>query len=288
LLCDSGGEILVPQPSYPLFDFLAQIHDVKLVPYRLAYDHEWSIDLDSVRGSITPATRALVIVNPHNPAGLFLHEPAYVALKEVAAKHSLALIVDEVFIDYPLNPNTATVSTAGQQDVLTFTLNGLSKMAGLPQMKLGWIVAGGPADPADEASRRLEILCDTFLSVNTPVQIALPELLIAAEVVRPKILGRVRENYAYLRESVSGGSAVSVLNSEGGWSGIIRVPGMKTDEEWALDLLEKKGVYLHPGYFYDFETEGHLVVSFLTPPEVFQAGVRSLVEFAGSDPGDHP
>ena len=282
LLCNSGEEILVPQPSYPLFDYLAQLHDVGLKPYRLSYDHEWSIDFDSLRDAITPATKALIIINPHNPTGMFLDQSAYRIIKEIATEHSIALIVDEVFIDYPLDPKQPIVSTAGERDVLTFTLNGISKMAGLPQLKLGWIAVGGSAQAADEASQRLEILCDTFLSVNTPVQVALPEILKAGESVREDILARIRANYAYMHGAVSTGSACSALSFKGGWSGILRMPRIKTDEQWALELLEHKGIYLYPGYFFDFETEGHLVVSLLVPREGFQSGVSALVEFAAA------
>lgn len=280
LLCNPGEEVLVPQPSYPLFDYLAQLHDVKLRSYRLIYDHEWSIDVDSIRKCITPSTRALVLVNPHNPTGMFLNQAAYRLIKEIAAEHSIALIVDEVFVDFPIVPGQTAISTATERDVLSFTLNGISKMAGLPQMKLGWIVVGGDEPAAVEAAERLEIILDTYLSVNTPVQVALPGLLKGAEIIRENILARIRMNYAHLREAVTSQSSCSVLNSEGGWSGIIRVPNIKSDERWALDLLEKKGIYLHPGYFFDFETEGHLVVSLLVLGEVLQSGVRGLVEYA--------
>jgi alanine-synthesizing transaminase len=279
LLCDPGGEILVPQPSYPLFDHLAQLNDVRLTPYRLTYDNAWDVDIDSVREGITPSTKALIIINPHNPTGMFLHDSTYRSLAEIATEHPIALIVDEVFIDYPLDPGERVVSTAGEERVLTFTLNGISKMAGLPQMKLGWIVVSGPRGASDEASQRLEILSDTYLSVNTPVQVALSEMLKAGESVRANILARIRDNFACLRKALPSQSPVSVLNSEGGWSAIIRVPTIRSDEEWALELLQKEGLYVHPGYFYDFETEGHLVVSLLTPRETFHRGVRDVIEF---------
>lgn len=279
LLCDPGGEILVPQPSYPLFDHLAQLNDVRLTPYSLTYDHSWSVDLDSVREAITPSTKGLVIINPHNPTGMFLNESMYRALKEIAFEHSIALIVDEVFVDYPLDPNHEPISTAGEENTLTFTLNGISKMAGLPQLKLGWIIVGGSETETGEALQRLEIVCDTYLSVNTPVQVALPEIVRAGESVRANILERIRSNYACLRKAIRSESPASMLNSEGGWSAIIRVPSVRTDEEWALALLDQTGIYLHPGYFYDFGTEGHLVVSLLTPREIFHQGVREIVRF---------
>jgi aspartate/methionine/tyrosine aminotransferase len=279
LLCDPGGEILLPQPSYPLFDHLAQLNDVRLTPYSLTYDHSWSVDLDSVREAITPSTKGLVIINPHNPTGMLLNESMYRALKEIAFEHSIALIVDEVFVDYPLDPNHEPISTAGEENTLTFTLNGISKMAGLPQLKLGWIIVGGSETETGEALQRLEIVCDTYLSVNTPVQVALPEIVRAGESVRANILERIRSNYACLRKAIRSESPASMLNSEGGWSAIIRVPSVRTDEEWALALLDQTGIYLHPGYFYDFGTEGHLVVSLLTPREIFHQGVREIVRF---------
>ena len=291
LLCNNGDQILVPQPSYPLFDYLSRLDDVVPVCYRLNYDLGWAIDLDSVRTAVTPSTRAIVIVNPHNPTGMFLKETDYRALKKIAAEHSLALIVDEVFIDFPLDPDrkvartSKVVSTASEQEVLTFTLNGISKMLGLPQMKLGWIIVGGDRKPVAEASGRLEILCDTFLSVNTPVQVALSALLAAGGSVRSNILARVRSNYARLREIVPTDSSCSVLESEGGWYGILRVPRVMSDEEWAVELLESTGVHVYPGYFFDFETDGYLVLSLLVKEEIFETGVTKLVEFVASRAG---
>jgi len=292
LLCNNGDQILIPQPSYPLFDYLSRLDDVVPVCYRLNYDLGWNIDLDSVRNGITPSTKAIVIVNPHNPTGIFLKETDYQDLKKIAAEHGLALIVDEVFIDFPIDrdreavPISKVLSTAGEQDVLTFTLNGISKMAGLPQMKLGWIVVGGNGKLVAEASGRLEILCDTFLSVNTPVQVALPGLLAAGGSVHTKILSRVRLNYARLCEVVPADSSCSVLKCEGGWYGILRVPRVMSDEEWSVELLKSTGVHLYPGYFFDFATDGFLVVSLLVKKEMFEAGVRKLVEFVASRAGN--
>jgi len=230
-------------------------------------------------------TRAIVIVNPHNPTGMFLNEADYRALKKIAAEHALALIVDEVFIDFPLDPDKKVVSTAGEAEVLTFTLNGISKMAGLPQMKLGWIIVGGDRERVSEASGRLEILCDTFLSVNTPVQHALPALLAAGATVRSNILARIRSNYTRLCEIVPAESACSVLKCEGGWYGILRVPRVMSDEEWSVELLESTGVHLYPGYFFDFESDGYLVVSLLVKEDIFESGVKKLLAFVASRAG---
>jgi aspartate/methionine/tyrosine aminotransferase len=285
LLCNAGDRILIPQPSYPLFDYLSRLDDVESRYYRLKYDSGWSIVLDSVSECITAATRAIVIVNPHNPTGMFLTDADYRAMKKIAAEHSLALIVDEVFIDFSLDPQKKTYSTAGEQDVLTFTLNGISKMAGLPQMKLGWIVVGGGRMPVAEASERLEILCDTFLSVNTPVQLALPGLLAAGATVRTNILARIRSNYGRLCEIAPKDCVCAVLECEGGWYGILRVPRLMSDEDWSVELLESTGVHLYPGYFFDFETEGFLVVSLLVEEKMFETAARQLVEFVASRAG---
>ena len=282
LLCNNGDQILIPQPSYPLFDYLSRLDDVVPGCYRLNYDLGWSIDLDTVRNAITASTRAIVIVNPHNPTGMFFDEADYQTLKKIAAEHALALIIDEVFIDFPLDPGKKIVSTAGEEEVLTFTLNGISKMAGLPQMKLGWIIVGGDRKPVAEASGRLEILCDTFLSVNTPVQLALPGLLAAGATIRSNILARIRSNYVRLCEIVPADSACSVLKCEGGWYGILRVPRVMSDEEWSIELLESTGVHVYPGYFFDFEADGYLVVSLLVKEDIFEGGVKKLLEFVAS------
>ncbi len=278
LLCDPGEEILIPRPTYPLFDSLARLSDVTLGGYRLEYDDVWRVDLDSVEAAIGKSTRAVVIVNPHNPTGMFLKQDEYRAIKEMCAQHSIPIITDEVFLEFPLHGGNSRISTAGEQDILSFTLNGISKMAGLPQLKLGWIVVGGPPADRTEAAGRLEIVSDTFLSVNTPVQIALPEIMEAGDNIRENLLARLRSNYGAMLAEVPSGSACSVLQCEGGWYGIIRVPNVKSDEEWAVLLLEETGFYLFPGYFFDFETEGYLVVSLLVKEEVFRKGITALVD----------
>ena len=289
LLCNAGDAVLVPKPSYPLFEFLAEINDVKLQHYRLAYDHGWQMDIDSFKEQVSNTTRALMIVNPHNPTGMFFKGPDLKAIEEIAVERRLAVIADEVFSEYGFSGDAAAArATVDRSAVLTFTLNGISKLLGLPQMKLGWIVASGPQEERREALERLETISDTFLSVNTPIQVALPKLFEICEPVRTQIVGRVRSNYtflqqrfhpaaAHLSEAGRQGGSASLLVSEGGWYAIIRVPRIRTDEEWALQVLEQKGVYVHPGYFFDFEDEGFLVISLLPEPGLFHEGIEKLI-----------
>jgi aspartate/methionine/tyrosine aminotransferase len=278
LLCNAGDDVLVPKPSYPLFDYLAQINDVHLNQYPLRYDGEWHIDLESLFEAITPMTKAIVLIHPHNPTGMFLKNQELDKLVAIAGSHNLALIVDEVFLDYGFEDLAGrVVSTASERRVLTFTMNGISKMVGLPQMKLGWIVLSGPDNLLAEASHRLEILCDTFLSVNTPVQEALRILLETGDPVQEQIQTRTKNNFAVLSQLLNNGKC-SLLNCEGGWYGIIRVPHTKPDEEWCLELLGKHGVYVYPGYFFDFDEEGYLIVSLLTEEGVFREAATRMLE----------
>ena len=275
LLCNAGEGVLVPRPSYPLFDYLAQVNDVKLSHYHLRYhDSEWRLDID--RESAEGA-KAIVIVNPHNPTGAFLKRPEHQEIAGMAKENGPALIVDEVFLDYPLAQDDRRFgSTAGDAEALTFTLNGLSKLAGLPQMKLGWIVVSGPPLLAAEAMARLEILCDTYLSVNSPAQVALPALMKTGGRVRSQILQRVKSNYETLRKATLN-SPCSVLNVEGGWYTVLRAPQTRSDEEWAIRLLEKSGIYVYPGYFFDFDEHKYLVVSLLPGEQAFASSVQSLI-----------
>jgi len=279
LLCNVNERVLVPRPSYPLFEYLGEINDVQLDFYHINYDHGWSIDIDSVRRAITSSTKAIVIVNPHNPTGMFLKNDEYGRIREIARLHNLAIIVDEVFVDYLFQPDPHRLgTTAGGTDVLTFTLNGISKMIGLPQMKLAWIVVNGEPSGVKEATGRLEILCDTFLSVNTPVQVALPTFFEFRQTVQREILNRITSNYNSL-DSLLRNSPCSLLGAEGGWYAILQIPKTKSEEEWAVGLLNECGIYLFPGYFFDFHNEGYLVVSLLTPPEVLGVAVKNLVHY---------
>jgi aspartate/methionine/tyrosine aminotransferase len=261
LLCDPGDEVLVPRPSYPLFDYLAALESVAVKPYHLRYSEGWFVDLDDMR--ITERTRAIVVVNPNNPTGSYLKPAELEALVKLALKHDLAIISDEVFSDYALQDGVVR-SLVGVEDANTFCLNGLSKLVGLPQMKLGWMIANDPA-----SIERLEIIADTYLSVGTPVQCGLPKLLALKTRVQDQIMARVRENLAL----VKGARYV-----EGGWYAILQVSRTKSEERWALDLLERQNVLVQPGYFYDFEQEAFLVLSLLTPPEVFREGLARLMD----------
>ncbi len=282
LLCEPGDSILIPTPSYPLFEFLAQVNDVACQSYKLQYDGIWHIDLASVRSAITDRTKAIIVVSPNNPTGTFLKKSEHEELVSIARETGCALIVDEVFADYGFeNDNDRAISTAGTSKALTLTLNGLSKMAGLPQLKLAWVVVSGEEEDRKEALARLEILADTFLSVNTPVQIALPEIMKLGASVRELIRARTGQNYQFLRTSLGDTSLCSLLHTEGGWSAVLRVPNTRTDEEWALLLLKEHGVYVQPGYFFDFSGSAYLVVSLLTEENEFSSGIQKLVECVG-------
>ena len=263
--------MLVPRPSYPLFEFLAQMELVRVTQYPLIYHDGWSIDLDALARLVGERTRAIVLVNPNNPTGSFVKRRELEALVALCAERGLALISDEVFADYRFGPDPEREpSLAGIDEVLTFCLSGLSKICGLPQMKLGWIVIGGPAALRSEATERLELIADTYLSVGTPVQHALPRLLEAGAAVRQQIAARVRENLRSLRDLVRSDSAAQVLQVEGGWYATVRVPRTKTEEQWCLELLEQDDVLVQPGFFYDFESEAYLVLSLLTPVTRFE------------------
>jgi alanine-synthesizing transaminase len=278
LLCDPGDEILTPRPSYPLFEHLAALESVGIRQYPLRYDDSWFIDFDPLEAAIGPRTRAIVVVNPNNPTGSYLKRWELDRLRQICARHNLALISDEVFSDYRLTPLDLR-SLTSVDDVLTFCLGGLSKMVGLPQMKLGWLIAGGPDELRKEALARIDLIADNFLSVGTPVQYALPDLLAARSAVQQQILDRLRANLCWLRDAAIPGD-IRLLEVEGGWYAILRVPQVRSEEEWTLALLHR-GVLVQPGYFYDFESEAYLVVSLLTQEPVFREGIARLVSEVG-------
>jgi aspartate/methionine/tyrosine aminotransferase len=288
LLCDPGDEVLIPAPSYPLFEYLAQLAGVTTRAYPLGYHQGWHLDPASIAAAVTEKTRAVILIHPHNPTGMYLRARDFATIASIARERGLALIVDEVFADYGFAaPPDALATSAGTEDVLTLTLSGLSKLAGLPQMKLGWMTVSGPPALRREAEERLETVCDTFLSVNAPVQSALPRLLAAGQGVRADILARVAGNDRTLR-SLCAGSLCTVLECEGGWYGIVRVPGTRTDEEWALGLLQERGVSLFPGYFFDIAEGCMLVASLLVEPVRFGEGIRHLVEHVGASTSRSP
>lgn len=278
LLANPGDNVLVPRPSYPLLDFLARLDDVELFPFPLAYDRGWSIDLERLPAIITPRTRALVIVHPNNPTGSFVCREELDFLVGCCKKHGLALVADEVFADYAFAPDSARVHThAAVCDVLTFTLSGLSKISALPQMKLAWMVVNGPGELLEDALARLEVIADTYLSVSQAVAEAVPELLEVRHALQPQILSRLRSNLRWLDSQLSQDSLLGRLETEGGWYLILRVPSVRSDEEWALELLTRDGVLVHPGHFYDFPSEGYLVASLLPTPEIFQEAITKLL-----------
>ena len=277
LLCDPGDQVLTPRPSYPLFEYLAGLESVEVRQYPLRYDNGWFIDFDPLVSSITERTRAIVVVTPNNPTGSYLKHWELDRLRQICAKNNLALISDEVFADYQLGNEVSLRSLSGVDDVLTFCLGGLSKMVGMPQMKLGWIVCNGPPGVREEALARIDLIADNFLSVGTPVQYALPQLLAAREGIQKQIIDRLKRNLEWLKAQMQRNRLFRLLAIEGGWYAILQAPRIRTEEEWTLDLLDR-GVLLQPGYFYDFESEAYLVVSLLTSEDTFRRGIAIVVD----------
>ncbi len=276
LLCGPGGHILVPRPSYPLFEILASLEHVQAQPYWLRYDGSWYIDFEDLAARLTPFSRAIVVVSPNNPTGNFLKQSEWRRLIELAARHSTPLIVDEVFEDYPLGETEGRAcSIRSDSSVLTFSLNGLSKLCGMPQMKLGWMAVTGPEDHVKPALHRLELIADTYLSVSTPVQLALPALLDAGAGIRRQIQGRVCRNFAVLGDLLAG-SPIHALHLEGGWSAILRLPKTRTEEDWLLSLLTERRVILQPGYYFDMAGGPYAIVSLLTPTGTLVEGLNAI------------
>lgn len=281
LLANPGDEVLVPTPSYPLFEFLAHLDGVVVRTYPLHFDHEWHLSVDTLDALITDRTRAVVLVHPNNPTGSFLKRAEATALLEVCARHGVAVIADEVFADFALGAGDADAhpSFALPSEALAFALGGLSKSCALPQMKVGWIAASGPAAVRDEALARLEFIADTYLSVATPVQLALPGILARKAELQAPIKARLKRNLEALRTAVGAHPELSLLPAEGGWSALIKCPATRSDEDRALAALDK-GVLVHPGHFFDFESGCYLVVSLLCETEVFDAALPALVAAA--------
>ncbi len=286
LLCDPGDEVLVPQPGYPLFDYLAGLDDVRLKAAPLVYDYGWQIDPEGFRQAITPATRVIVLVHPNNPTGHFTKAWEAEELAQLCREFGLSLIVDEVFLDYGFGDfgfgEVPGSFAAGLEGVPVFVVSGLSKIAGLPQMKAAWIVATGPERAL--ALERLEVIADTFLSMNAPTQWALPRWLAGRGVIQGQIRARVAANLAELDRQLARHPAVRRLEVEGGWYAVLRIPAVQPDEKTALELLER-GVWLHPGYFFGMEESGWLVTSLLAPEHEFSTGVTHLVAFLGTHQG---
>lgn len=279
LLCDPGCEILVPQPGYPLFDFLAALDDVRLKTAPLVYDHGWQLDPEGFRRAITPATRAIVLVHPNNPTGHFTKPWEAAQLANLCREFDLSLIVDEVFLDYGFGQEPSASFAAGLEGVPVFVVSGLSKICGLPQMKAAWIVATGPQ--RFEALDRLEVIADTFLSMNAPAQHALPVWLGSRCGIQRQILGRVAANMAELDRQLAGDPVVRRLDVEGGWYAVLRIAAVQPDEVTVLELLNR-GVWVHPGYFFGMPAAGWLVVSLLAPEADFRLGVGTLLNYLGT------
>lgn len=305
LLCNAGDELLVPKPSYPLFEFLADLQDAKLVGYPLIYDHGWQTDFPSLERAVTERTRGVVVVHPNNPTGSYVSAGERELLNAFCRERGLAVIVDEVFLDYGLDDarglaqnsrflhapmdrhlpvhrlgrdDSSYGSFAGNVDVLTFTLSGLSKISALPQMKVAWIVTSGPEELVESAMGRLDVIADTYLSMNAPVQWALPVLLKQRKNIQRQLVERVQRNLAELDRQLAGQQACERLSVEGGWYAVLRVPVTRSDEELAIELVREKSVLVHPGHFFDFPRDGYLVLSLISVQLDFEEGVRAILD----------
>lgn len=302
LLCNAGDELLVPKPSYPLFEFLADLQDVKLVPYPLIYDHGWQLDFHSMEKAVTAKTRGVVIVHPNNPTGSYVKDSELEPLNAFCRDHRLALIVDEVFLDYELensgdNPHPLKMGVVGSREwapasnaesfvsnrqVLTFTLSGLSKISALPQMKVAWVVTSGPDDVVREAMARLEVIADTYLSMNAPIQWAISTLLAQRCDIQRQLTERVQRNLVELDSHLAEQKSCQRLQVEGGWYAVLRVPVTRSDEELAIELVREKSVLVHPGHFYDFENDGYLVLSLIPEVQEFREGASRVLGLLNS------
>ncbi len=281
LLCNPGDEILVPKPSYPLFDFLADLQDVKVVPYSLIYDHGWQIDFHSLETALTAKSRAIVLVHPNNPTGSYVSAQERQRLNELCHQHQLALVVDEVFLDYA-HDGEHRPTFAANNDVVTFTLSGISKISALPQMKLAWIAVSGPQADFAAALQRLEIIADTYLSLNAPVELAAPVLLDQRKTIQPQLIRRVGANLAELDRQLARQKSCSRLDLQGGWYAVLRIPVTRSDEDFAIELLRRSSVLVHPGHFYDFPIDGYLVLSLITREEKFRDGISPILDLANA------
>jgi alanine-synthesizing transaminase len=282
LFCNPGDEILAPLPSYPLFEYLASLESVRLVPYRVRYDGSWFIDFADLRRQVSSRTRLVITVNPNNPTGSFLKKSEAEILLEVAQERRLPIISDEVFMDYSSSTGLECLKTlTGSDSVLSFSLGGLSKAAGMPQMKLAWVVLNGPEHDRLVARHRLELILDSYLSVGTPVQYALGELLEIGEGIQQEIRVRIAQNVRALKTLLEN-SPARALETEGGWSAIIQLPRTLSEEEWITRLVEEQSVVVQPGYFFDIPGEAYVVVSLITPSDEFFEGIGRIRRLAAS------
>lgn len=275
LLCEPGDEVLIATPSYPLFEFLAGLQDVRLAPFPLFYDHGWHLDLHALENAATERTRAILLVHPNNPTGSYVKPAEAARLNDLCRARGWALVVDEVFLDFAHAAPAATF--AANAGTLTFTLSGLSKISGLPQLKLAWMVVSGPEEQAREAMSRLEVIADTYLSVATPVQLAAASLLEFRRDFQRQLMQRVRANLAELDRQLRAHPQVRRLDLEAGWYAVLRVPATRSDEDLAIEILQRASVEVHPGHFFDFSADGYLVLSLITPEQHFAEGLRRLL-----------
>jgi hypothetical protein len=284
LLCNPGDTVVAPRPSYPLVEHHAELDGISLEHYRIEFQGRWTIDIDGLETMLSArrsgSIRAIVAISPNNPTGSIVTADELEALASLARRYDLALISDEVFADYSLT-SARCPTVLESEEVLTFALGGLSKSVGLPQLKLGWIGVGGPETLVRAAMERLETICDAYLSVATPVQVAVPQLLKTGAHVRAQIQGRVRSNFAKLMTIASAFPSCSVHPAEGGWYAVVHVPAIMSEESWVLELLDRTGILVHPGYFFDFEREAFLIISLLPEPASFSPAVQTIFHEAG-------
>ena len=281
LLCNAGDEVIVPRPSYPLFDYLCQLNDVMLRHYDLEYDGEWHLDFESLESALTNSTRAIILVHPNNPTGSYIKQKEFERVCAIAAEHQCAVIADEVFGPYAISSDTnrANIVTS-HAPILLFSLNGISKLLGLPQFKLSWIIVCGISQLSHEALSRLDIIADTYLSVNTPVQSALPKLLEQSNFIVGQIRARVHSNF-HLLQNIFADSIATVFRAEGGWYAILQLPQFQSDDAWAVELLRQRNILTYPGHFFDMKQPSCIVLSLLHSPEHFSSGllqIRSFIE----------
>lgn len=282
LITNPDDEVLVPAPGYPLFTFIGEMELVKVKNYEFKYveDEGWTINFESLESGITDKTRVIILLNPSNPTGNFIKTKEINKILRICRERKIAIICDEVFLDYPIEIKSEnTFSISGVNYVLTFTLSGLSKICGLPQMKLSWIIIGGPVKQRQEALEKLEIITDTYLSVGTPIQLALNNLLSNKEIIQGQIRERILKNFNFLKSEIEKSKQIILLKTEGGWYSILKLNSEINEEDFVYELLNKKDVYINPGYFYDFNDEGYIILSLLTPVDVFENGVKRIIEF---------
>jgi aspartate/methionine/tyrosine aminotransferase len=290
LLCDPGDAVLVPAPSYPLFEFLAGLQDVKLLPYELVYDHGWQIEFNSLtraveKGKAAGATcRAVLVVHPNNPTGSYVKPHEAEELNRICSANEMAIIADEVFLDYSLQ-TARPLTFSSNPDALTFTLSGLSKISGLPQMKVAWIAVSGPEVLRAEALQRLEVVSDTYLSMSAPLQWAVPIMLEERKSIQRQLICRIRDNLAELDSQLATQTLCQRLDIGGGWYAVFRVPATGSDEDLTIRLLQQTGVLAQPGHFYDFPAEGHLVLSLITEGRTFREGLWRTLQFIATTNG---